>query len=319
MADEVSLLVLDKGISYDVSGNNQLRPQTGTHGPARREAEQERTHHRRRHSKQVSQRAVPPPPSPRPQPLPPPPNARSNTLVGAAMEADGADGREKQPPPLGWLHAVVSEQAHSVQSTEHAQPEHPSVQRATEHPQEASVHQQWEAEAAEMYQSAPPHGRRAREAAPAANTMLLARANGGAAMAASLAVGMGELKARTVVREWIALREIGDAEGAAKLSTLDIVVRTPLGAVRGIKRGACARGAAAQREALTVSCVATVATHTPVTRIAHTVREEIYQQAAPKPKENTSELIAKRADAGTSGEGSELIKCTTYLHMPHAI
>jgi hypothetical protein len=52
-----------------------------------------------------------------------------------------------------------------------------------------------------------------------------------------------ELTVLNVVREWITLREHSDAEGAANLSTSDIVVRTPLGAVRGLKRGACKRGA----------------------------------------------------------------------------
>ena len=36
------------------------------------------------------------------------------------------------------------------------------------------------------------------------------------------------------VRAWLVLRENADAEGAARLSTSDIVVRTPLGAVSGI-------------------------------------------------------------------------------------
>ena len=36
------------------------------------------------------------------------------------------------------------------------------------------------------------------------------------------------------VRAWLELREIADAQGAALLSTNDIVVRTPLGAVIGL-------------------------------------------------------------------------------------
>jgi len=39
----------------------------------------------------------------------------------------------------------------------------------------------------------------------------------------------------TTVRTWMAVREQGDAERAAELSTEDIVVRTPLGAVRGLE------------------------------------------------------------------------------------
>ena len=42
----------------------------------------------------------------------------------------------------------------------------------------------------------------------------------------------------TTVRTWMAVREQGDAERAAELSTEDIVVRTPLGAVRGLENGA---------------------------------------------------------------------------------
>jgi hypothetical protein len=47
-----------------------------------------------------------------------------------------------------------------------------------------------------------------------------------------------EQKVLAVVRAWVKLREQADAEGAAKLSTADIVVRTPLGSVRGLESGA---------------------------------------------------------------------------------
>jgi len=82
-----------------------------------------------------------------------------------------------------------------------------------------------------------------------------------------------ELTVLNVVREWITLREHSDAEGAANLSTSDIVVRTPLGAVRGLKR----------------------------------VQEGVYTHAS-GPIENTSELEATRADAGSGGAGVWVVK-----------
>jgi len=47
---------------------------------------------------------------------------------------------------------------------------------------------------------------------------------------------MEEEKVLTVVRAWLKLREHADAEGAAELSTGDIMVRTPLGAISGLER-----------------------------------------------------------------------------------
>ena len=65
------------------------------------------------------------------------------------------------------------------------------------------------------------------------------------------------------VRAWLELREIGDMQGAALLSTHDIVVRTPLGAVVGIDQ----------------------------------VKQQIYSAASPKLVSHTP-LAASRASAG---------------------
>lgn len=46
-----------------------------------------------------------------------------------------------------------------------------------------------------------------------------------------------ESKVLGVVRSWLKLRENANAEGAAELSTADIMVRTPLGAISGLERG----------------------------------------------------------------------------------
>lgn len=65
------------------------------------------------------------------------------------------------------------------------------------------------------------------------------------------------------VRAWLELREIADTQGAALLSTSDIMVRTPLGAVQGIEK----------------------------------VKAQIYAAASP-PLSNSTELVAKRASPG---------------------
>ena len=45
-----------------------------------------------------------------------------------------------------------------------------------------------------------------------------------------------ELDVLSTVRIWLRLRELGDANGAAELSTDDVVVQTPLGVIHGIRR-----------------------------------------------------------------------------------